>query len=60
MRNEKKIEKANLVEINDPYTSSIIALKRDLDDKIESTRRELEYLEKLRRDLDVMSKRQAA
>jgi len=57
MQTGAKQEKQNLLELNDPYTRSLRALYSDLEEQIEVTKRQLEYLEHLRRDLQRQQKR---
>ena len=57
MQTGAKQEKQNALEFNDPYTKSLRALYSDLEEQIEVTKRQLEYLEHLRRDLQRQQRR---
>jgi hypothetical protein len=60
MQKENKKVHNNVNPITDPYQQSIKALYRDLEEQIESVRRHLEYLEKLKRDLERQQRKVAA
>jgi hypothetical protein len=60
MEKETRNVHNNVIGFTDPYEESIKSLCRDLDEQIEATKKQLEYLESLRDDLKRQYKQLAA